>query len=136
MEIQNEMEIKQALVSKNEANIVFIRLKEKYFIDVEDIKEINKAKNKLVGESCHSVIFIPSITSSISKEAREFSAQPIIFKNAICKAIVAKNMAHRLIGNFFIKMQNPPVPMKLFNSEEKAVQWVKTKIEKFHLVKN
>ena len=105
-------------------NFIRIEIYEKAELDLAAIKEINKAKRSLIGNKFHTVLFIPGLQASISREAREFSASKEVVKNAIAKAILAKNFSHRLIGNFFLKINKPAHPTSIFSTETDAVQWL------------
>lgn len=40
-------------------------------------------------------------------------------------ALLTPSVLSRTIGNIFLKVDRPPVPMKLFTSEDKAEQWLR-----------
>ena len=120
---------KKADVFLEKENMVHIRIHPKVHLDREDMLEINTTKFKMVGEKKYTVLFVPGKQATISKEAREISSFPVITRNAIAKAIVVKTLAHRLIGNFFIKTQKPAHKTKLFDSEEKAIEWLDKMME-------
>jgi hypothetical protein len=50
-----------------------------------------------------------------------------VYKNAIAKAIIVKNLGHRLIGNVFLNINMPPAPTRLFKTEAEARKWLDTK---------
>ena len=115
---------KKADVTLVKDRMVKITIHDKAHLDREDMLEINTTKFKIVGEEKYAVLFVPGKQATISKDAREVSSRPVITKNAIAKAIVVKTLAHRLIGSFFIKVQKPPHKTKLFETEEKAIEWL------------
>jgi hypothetical protein len=39
-------------------------------------------------------------------------------------------MAHRLLANFFINVNKPPTPTKVFNDKAKALEWLMGFVEK------
>ncbi|MBL7882715.1 MAG: hypothetical protein JNL69_01495 [Bacteroidia bacterium] len=61
----------------------------------------------------------------ITKEARDnaISIEPLSPINA--SAIVVQNLAYRLIAEFFIKVQKPKMPYKIFTDKESAYEWCK-----------
>lgn len=134
MTLENEnikIDLTHASISQEMNGIIFIRIKSGAVLDLAKIKEINEAKNKLADDRRHAVIFIAHENAVMTKEARNYSASEEVFKNAVCKAIVVKSTAHRLITNYFIHFLKPIAPVKMFNSEQKAVEWV---LEKFKSV--
>jgi len=62
--------------------------------------------------------------STISKEARDhFSMRGRKgYVNSI--AILTGNPLSKVVGNFFLGLNKPSVPTKLFTQEEKAVEWL------------
>lgn len=94
-------------------------------IEEEDIFAINKAKYELVGDRKHTVLFVPGTYASISHDARKASASEAVNRNAIAKAILVSTTHQRIISNFFIKFNRPPVLTAVFNDEAEALAWLK-----------
>ncbi|MGQ0829515.1 MAG: DUF7793 family protein [Bacteroidota bacterium] len=63
------------------------------------------------------------VNCTMTKEARDYVA-----KHAkaffIASAVVSDNLVVRLIANFINKFYQLDVPLKLFHSEEKALEWL------------
>jgi hypothetical protein len=93
-------------------------------IEEEDVRMINAAKLALVGDDLHSVLLVSGEDSTASREARELSASEELCRNKKAEAIVIRSVAHKIIGDFFIRVNRPPVPVKLFVCEEKALAWL------------
>ncbi len=105
--------------------LIRIVIKEHSDITAQDVREFQVAKRKLIGNAHHVVLFIPPKYGEISKDGRDASAAPETNINAIAKAVVARNMASLLVGNFFVKIHKPPVPTRLFKDEEEALVWLR-----------
>lgn len=118
------IDIGKALVEKKQDGHLYIRIRDGQELDVEDIKALLEAKTQLLGDEPHTTVFIAGTNSSISNEARVFASSEEAYQGAIAKTIVAKCLSTRLMGNFFIRFNNPPAPTKLFSTEEEAVQWL------------
>lgn len=74
---------------------------------------------------------VPVMTSAgenvvIEKEARDFSASPRGLQYTKADAFIAKNLAHRLIVNLYLKVNKPLKPSRAFSNEAEAVAWLKT----------
>lgn len=81
--------------------------------------------SKYDGVHKHLVLVEPFENTTISKEAREFSAVPEHNKMTKAIAVVVNSLAQRLIANFIIKyIRQQPVQMKMFDNREKAIQWL------------
>ncbi len=100
-------------------------------LEKEDIIDINTVKYQLVGDKMHTVIFIPGKYNSLSVEAREHSASAAVNRNAIAKGIVAANIPNRMVTNFFIAVNRPPVPTKMFRTEKEAHEWLDKMTKKY-----
>ncbi len=117
----------KADVTLVEPDQVKIQIHDQVELDKEDMLAINAAKFRLVGDKKHIVLFIPGKLGSITQAAREVSASPEVNRNALAKAIVVSTISQRLIGNFFINVNKPPAPTRVFSSEEEALTWLKKK---------
>ncbi len=62
--------------------------------------------------------------SSHDKESKEFNASAKVMKHCSAFAFVTKNIAQKLVVNFFMRVYHPKVPMRLFSSESKALEWL------------
>lgn len=66
------------------------------------------------------------LVKSISKEARKHFAINGRDTKVTSFAIMVKSPLSRVIGNFFMGLNKPSVPAKLFDNEAMAVEWLKT----------
>ena len=96
-------------------------------IDQNDIEEIREAKFKLFGKLSHCVLFVSPEFGSITPEGRKEASSPLQNENAIAKAIIVKNIATRLVSNFFIRFNKPQIPVKVFENEKEALIWLSAK---------
>jgi hypothetical protein len=114
---------------------VRIYIHENASLEKSDLVAINDAKNKLVGGNRYTVLFVPGKFASITPEARDFSASQEVYRNAIAKAIVVRTIAHRLIGNFFIRFNRPPAPTLIFTDETEALAWLEVMRKRMTVVR-
>ena len=125
MKIIESVELERAVISLMDNSIIKIHIKEHSVVDVDDIIKFQEAKRTLIGDSIHSVLFITTKLGTLTKEAREFSAAPEVNINAKAKAIVAANLGMRILTNFFISVNKPPILHKAFSNEKDAIIWIK-----------
>jgi hypothetical protein len=45
--------------------------------------------------------------------------------DTLATALIVDSPVGRIIGNFFIGMNKPGIPVKIFDSEDKAIQWLR-----------
>ena len=62
---------------------------------------------------------------SITREARKYYASEETAKFGKAIGLVIGSPMTRVIGNFFIQLNRPALPLKLFTSEDKALDWLK-----------
>ncbi len=67
----------------------------------------------------------PGKFTSLTKEAREFSQRPESNEMTLATAVVIRSLAQRIVINFMISvMHQQAMKMRMFESEEKAVEWL------------
>lgn len=118
-----------ATIRLRENGIVFFKLKEDAVVDLEEAKEIYNITMALTRGEKYSSLVDARATISLSKEAREWSAKPELHINLIAQAIIVSSLANRIIANFIIKFNRAKAPMRLFSTEEKALEWLNDQIE-------
>jgi hypothetical protein len=128
----NKISASKADIGLTDEGHILIRVHENKEIEVSDIEEINEIKTRFADNKPYTVIFVAPFFGNISKEARELSASDLVYKNAIAKGIVVKNLSARLISTFFIQISKPPAPTKMFATEEEASAWL-NKVRQDHL---
>ena len=116
-------------ISLRENGIVFFKLKEDAIVDIEEAKEIYNITMALTKGEKYSSLVDARSTISLSKEAREWSGKPELHNNLIAQAIIVNSLANRIIANFIIKFNRAKAAMRLFSTEEKALEWLNEQIE-------
>lgn len=107
-----------------ENNIIYVYVKKDADIDVEQILQIRETNEKLANGNNYVVLFEIAEFAFISKEAREYGGENELGELRKAMAIVVKSMAHRILANFFINVNKPPTPTKVFNDKAKALEWL------------
>ncbi len=118
------IETTKAIISITGDGHVLIRIKEQEDLHVIDIKDTLAAKRSLIGEIEHTVIFVTARFGTVSPEAREFSASPEVGKKVIARAIVTKSLSSRMLSNFYLRINKPSTPTRIFENEEDAADWL------------
>jgi len=63
---------------------------------------------------------------SMSKEARDFYAGENTAAYAKAVALIIKSPISTVIGNFFLGINKPAFPTKLFSNETEAIEWLQS----------
>ena len=97
-------------------------------VEVDDIQhQINhEALLKLVdSDKKHPALLDGDDFANVTPEGRRLvrELEPLIPVSA--RAMVIKQLGHRIAGNFYIKFQKPIIPTRIFNSHEEALIWLK-----------
>lgn len=99
-------------------------------LDYEQVAEIRSINQKLSDGVHYAVLVDSGLYTSITKEARELSASKEFSKTTLAKALLVRNMGHRLVGQIYIKMNKPHIKTKIFSNREKAIKWLNSQILK------
>lgn len=98
---------------------------ERAFIELEDIQQIQIHKQHLTQGAPYCVLFVCPKFGNLSREAREFLARPEANRGALGKAVITPNLGIRMLYDFFMAMNKPPVPHKAFTELADAMTWMK-----------
>ena len=107
------------------SNIVLIRIKDHSSIEEEDIIEAKQHNLKLTGGKAYAVVLETGDFTDVSQEARAAMASEKMETNRKATAIIITKFAQKLIGNFYLRVNKPNVPTKMFSKKEKAMAWAK-----------
>jgi hypothetical protein len=83
--------------------------------------------SKLIGDNARApMLLVLGGILGITSEARIFWAESeITAQNVSRLALVLDSYISRVIGNIFIGINKPGIPVKLFTDEEKAIAWLR-----------
>jgi len=95
-------------------------------IDADDVQENNEAAMQLVNGQRFLSLVISAPYTSITHEGRREADRINDYSNTIAQAIVTKNLANRIMGNFLLRFHRPSCPCRLFNDKTSALEWLKT----------
>ncbi len=127
-----KIQLQKSLHTLIETNppIIKMEVTEGVFIEIAEIKEVHKTNLELSGGKPFCVLLDTSNGYfSVSPAGNKLLASPEYAMKRIATAIIVKNLATRLMGNFFILFNKPPSPTSLFTTEEDAMIWLR-KFEK------
>ncbi|MBK8927767.1 MAG: hypothetical protein IPM74_18160 [Crocinitomicaceae bacterium] len=105
-------------------------VKESAFLEADDFLPVIKAKMDMINGQDHCSVFICPKFGNISSDARKLLATPEANLHAMVKAIVTPNLGTKILAEFFIAVNRPPVPHKAFSDIDQAMLWVKLEWKK------
>ncbi len=69
------------------------------------------------------LVYAESVASA-EYEAQQFASSLQVVELTACVAIIVKSVFTRAMGELFMRFHKPPYPTRIFNDEEKAVEWL------------
>jgi hypothetical protein len=108
-----------------EPDYVHVLLKPGVEVSLEDAVENSAATLELAGPRKIRVLVDTRPARGIEREARTHFSDPEVRKYTVAQALLIDSGPSRVMGNFFLGLNKPPFPTKLFTSEEKAEAWLR-----------
>jgi hypothetical protein len=106
-------------------NIYKLKLQSNIELDANDAIEIRSNFLSLSNGKKWGLLVDAENFFSTTSEFRQLSASKEYTDLRLALAIVTNSMATKIIGNFFIKVNKPASPTKLFSNEKQAFEWLK-----------
>jgi hypothetical protein len=126
-----EIELATANFIKLEHGIIWIRYKhiEEEF-SLKQAKTHTKAISKLSGgQPVHLIIDFRDLDFGFSNEARDYFAQDDTHSSfRLSQSLILSSIAHRIVGNFYLKFNKPNCPARIFAKPVDALEWIATLI--------
>lgn len=124
MELMQEIRFNYARVQLLEPKLIRLEIFGKVTIGKKEAKEINDAIAMLSRGKESLVLMVADEITTFNKEALDFSASDEGLRYTIGDALVVKSISQRVTANFYLKINKPKKPSKVFNSEKDAVNWL------------
>jgi hypothetical protein len=116
-----------AEIMMGDDGIIYKRLFDDIDIEVEDGKENLRAALELTGGQNYLILTDGrDVNVRISSQARQYAAGKEVSSYRIAEALLINSIANRLTANFYLKVNKPHSPTRVFTDEEKALKWLRT----------
>jgi hypothetical protein len=76
------------------------------------------------GERVAALVNITNV-KSVNREARQYYSSEDADRAYKAVALIVNSPVSKMLGNFFMGLNKPPMPLKLFNLEEDGIAWLK-----------
>lgn len=93
-------------------------------ITVDIAKKIVQERLALTGGRTMVVLVLNMGVASMDKEARDFFSSPAGNAGLAAGAIVIDSTFTAILGNFFLTVNKPNIPARMFTKESQAIQWL------------
>ena len=122
--VENVVEVTSFWTWKDDNGVVRTRVKPGAEIDLEQAKENTDAVNTFYEGIKFPLLVDTREIRSITRDARQHFTTNDSESSINSLALLIKSPVSKVIANFFMSVNKPNVPAKIFNSEEKAVDWL------------
>ena len=122
--ILKEIDVPEASIKLRSDGIVLVHYKKNVTIDADTQFSMRELFKELAPGKKLNYIFSADAGVSFTKDARENSAKSTQDSPIAAYAVIANNLAYRIIANFYLKVNKPKVPFKLFPNTEEALFWL------------
>lgn len=126
--------MKNVLFANNEVTIEFengivIGTFKVEFCDLETVRRIVEYRLNATERKSYPLIGNIVSIKKITKEARDFLASKEGCEGITVFAILINSPIGSMIGNFWLRINKPLVPTRIFTNEEEAKKWLKQYIK-------
>ena len=74
----------------------------------------------------YKVLTLPEEHAIIEADVRNYLVTPERKERVIADAIVITNLPHRLLADFYLKVQRPDIPTQFFKTFDEALEWLRS----------
>jgi hypothetical protein len=108
----NKICLAHSLISKRADGIIEIETNSNHEFSLSDVKETTEAVGELTGGKKAPLLIMAGSLSAVSNEARKFMATEESLKYSIAEAFVINTITQRILLNFYLKFDKPPIPLR------------------------
>lgn len=119
----NTIEVHGAVITFRDDDILHIHYKSEY-LDLEAAKKIIQLTRTNSKSDISPVLISADPFSDHNDEAQKYLASDEVMRYCKAIAIVTSSLAQKISTNFFIKFRKPSKPIRFFNSEKDALNWL------------
>ena len=94
---------------------------------IDEARQVIQALDQFAdGTPCPVLADITAVTSGADRAARQYyvSLDGGHARMGLAMAMVTASPFHRMLGNFFSRMNKPPYPFRMFSNTESALSWL------------
>lgn len=123
-QVVREIDHKNITVSLRTDGIVVVYLKNNTEINIALQKDMIRIYNEITEGNKAVFLFTAGEFVSITKEARSFAIRMEQNTPTFASAILVNNLGHKIIADFYYKVNRPKQPYRVFWNQDKAIEWL------------
>jgi hypothetical protein len=124
--IIDKTEFNKISVASRSDGIMMVEIKADQEVDVVLVKRIVNSIEKIGAGKRFPLLIVLGENTLPNAEARSYVATTESDPYAIAEAYVINSFTQKLVSNIYTNLNKPARPTKFFNSQEKAVEWLKS----------
>jgi hypothetical protein len=125
-DIVSMIEIPEVIVRMRADGIVHVTFRKGIVLDLELQSKLLAINIRITEGKKSYFIYDAEDSVTITKEARDNATKIEHLAPIKASAVVANNLAYRLVANFYMKFNKPKTPYKVFDNLENGIAWLKT----------
>ncbi|MBL0049391.1 MAG: hypothetical protein IPP32_14995 [Bacteroidetes bacterium] len=122
--ILDSIQLSHSKIELRSDGIVVLSTISDFMFSLKETVEGIDAIGKLSGGNLVAVMKIAGLGSSVDTDSRHYIASGRGSRYSIAEAIVIQSIAQKIIGNFYLKVEKPIKPTKLFTDRSSAELWL------------
>lgn len=126
--MSESIELEKAALELLDGNILCIRYKDGFEIDLEDAKEIDQTQFDMSGgKKIRLLVDIYKVSNSVTKEAKNyFNNKGKMLRVTLAVAILQVDKQRNLKTSLLAEILRPLYPTKSFESKDRAMEWLRS----------
>jgi len=124
--VNQPVEVRTQVIWRDGDGIIRVKIKPRIDLNLADAQEALSAIRVLCEGQRRPVLVDITELKSMDREARTFFAGQETAQVESAAALVVHSPLTRAIGNFFMGLNKPLFPTRLFTSEAEALAWLKS----------
>ena len=108
----------------DENGILWIKPFEGAFVDLASLKADDATNPELTGGKKALALYDARANFKVTPDARAFVRSGILNRSRIATAVLTDKIFMRILVNFVNNFSKPKSPLKMFNNEKEAMQWL------------
>lgn len=105
--------------------LVEITFRESSLIGLQECLDIMDVYEQILEKRKYPLLHLAKDYVQVNEEARIYGSSEDGLRYSAAEAFVIKSLAHKLLANFYLKVNRPSVPTKFFSNKEDAELWLK-----------
>jgi hypothetical protein len=119
------LDLEHSTVELRGDGLVEIVFMKSIVLGLQECLDLMDAYEQILEKKRYPLLHIAGDYMQVTEEARNYGASEEGLRFSAAEAFVINSLAHKLLANFYMKINKPSVPTKFFSKKEDAEEWLK-----------